>query len=228
MTTLTRMYLNAHKRQGRKLLSNPQVMHAAVRAAFPPDVDESATRVLWRVDQRQHEHVLYIVGPEEPDTGHLIEQAGWHTRPSQSLDYSRLLTSITLGQHWRFELVANPVKSLAGPRGTRGKVVPHVTPQQQLMWLQERSASAGFRLPGLQADAERGAVGSADVIRRDNLSFVKNESNARSSKVSLRTARFSGILEVTDRELLRRSLTQGIGRARAYGCGLLTMAKPEG
>lgn len=227
MTTLSRMYLNPQKRQARKLMSNPQAMHAAVRAAFPPDIDETEARVLWRLDRRNHEHTLYIVGPETPDAGHLVEQAGWDTRPPQTADYSRLLSSLMVGQNWRFEIVANPVKNIAGERGTRGKVVPHVTPEQQLSWLAERSGVAGFRLRTLP-NAEETALLDAAVIGRDNLSFFRNvePSGKKRGRVSLRTARFRGHLEVTDVDKLRHTLTHGMGRARAYGCGLLTLARP--
>ena len=63
MSTLTRIYLNPRKRGGRKLLTNPEAMHAAVRSAFPPDIDASSARVLWRADSQGDEHILYIVGP---------------------------------------------------------------------------------------------------------------------------------------------------------------------
>ena len=77
--TLTRIYLNPARRGGRKLILNPQAMHAAVRAAFPPDTDESRGRILWRLDHHEHAHTLYIVGPERPDVANIVEQAGWHT-----------------------------------------------------------------------------------------------------------------------------------------------------
>lgn len=228
MTTLTRMYLNPQKRAARKLLTNPQAMHAAVRAAFPPDIAQDEARVLWRMDDRRHEHVLYIVGPEKPDATHLMEQAGWDTRPAQSADYTRLLDSLMVGQRWRFELVANPVKSEAGKRGTRGTVKPHVTPKQQLDWLVQRSPGAGFQIPQLDSDSTEDPLFDATVIGRENLRFFRKteQDGLGKGRVSLRTARFSGYLEVTDGDKLRHTLTQGIGRARAYGCGLLTLAKP--
>lgn len=229
MTTMTRLFLNPQKRGGRKLLSNPQAMHAAVRAAFPPDIDEGQTRVLWRTDHRAHEHVLYIVGPEKPDATHLVEQAGWDTRPAQTADYARLLNSLMLGQRWRFELVANPVKSVAGERGTRGKVVPHVTAEQQLEWLRYRSEGAGFQLQSVPVEEGETELLDAAVIGRENLSFHRGSGSSaqKQKRVSLRTARFTGNLEVTDVDQLRQTLTQGIGRGRAYGCGLLTLARPE-
>lgn len=228
MTTLTRLYINPRKRGSRILLTNPQAMHAAVRAVFPPDIDESEARVLWRIDQRQHEHVLYIVGPELPDATHLMEQAGWDTRPAQSASYDRMLNSLMVGQRWHFELVANPVKSVAGKRGTRGKIMPHVTPDQQLQWLVDRSEAAGFRLWEIPVEGEEALLKDTVVIERNNLSFYRKvgEDGKKKGRVSIRTARFSGNLEVTDVDKLRHTLTQGIGRSRAYGCGLLTLARP--
>jgi CRISPR system Cascade subunit CasE len=38
---------------------------------------------------------------------------------------------------------------------------------------------------------------------------------------------FAGHLAVSDPDALRRSLVVGIGHARAYGCGLLTLAAPR-
>lgn len=216
MSTLTRLYLNPLKRGAAKLLSNPQAMHAAIRGAFPPDIDESECRVLWRVDHREHEHILYIVGPEKPDCQHIIEQAGWDTRPAQTVDYDRFLSQIVKGQKWVFELTGNPVRSVTVPGKSRGKVVPHVTAAQQATWLMEKAEKEGFKIV---MESEESPLLS--VVERNNLRFRK-ERGAKS--VSLRTARFRGTLEVTDAELLRKVLQQGMGRAKAYGCGLLTLA----
>ncbi|MES4892249.1 type I-E CRISPR-associated protein Cas6/Cse3/CasE [Streptomyces sp. NPDC096012] len=46
----------------------------------------------------------------------------------------------------------------------------------------------------------------------------------RRAPVSLVTVTFDGRLEVTDPQLLHRTLTQGSGKAKAYGCGLLILA----
>ncbi|WPF66258.1 MULTISPECIES: type I-E CRISPR-associated protein Cas6/Cse3/CasE [unclassified Corynebacterium] len=208
MTTFTKVLLNPQRRGARTLLLNPQAMHAAVRSAFPPDISEEDTRVLWRVDHRGHEHTLYIVGPEKPDAANIVEQAGWDTRPAQSADYSPLLDKLLRGQQWRFELVANPVKSTPVP-GKRGRITPLVG-QGQMDWLAQRAPEAGFRLI------------DAATTGQDNLRFRRGEGK---NYVSLRTARFSGVLEVEDADKLRRTLTHGIGRARAYGCGLLTLAQ---
>jgi CRISPR-associated protein, Cse3 family len=187
-------------------------MHAAVRSAFPPDIETSESRVLWRTDSVGDEHILYIVGPEKPDAGHLSEQAGWDTRPPNSADYQRFLDSLMRGQSWNFGLTANPVVSRAGTPGTRGKPVPLVSAGQQLEWLAQRGESAGFQL-----------TDDARVIERNRLTFYQHK-GGKKRRIQLTTAKFTGRLEVTDTNALRCTLLQGIGRARAYGCGPLTLA----
>jgi CRISPR system Cascade subunit CasE len=52
--------------------------------------------------------------------------------------------------------------------------------------------------------------------------------NGGKGEVTLRTATFEGILTISDLERFRRTLLSGIGRAKAYGCGLLTIVRAEG
>lgn len=226
MSTLSRILLNPQKRGARKLLTNPQAMHAAVRAAFPPDINESDARVLWRADSGGPTTTLYIVGPEPPELDHIVEQAGWATRPGDTADYAPFLDSLKRGQQWSFRLVGNPVKSLSREGPQRGKVVPHVTASQQTEWLLSRAAAAGFEVVDVP-----GSGPDVIVTKRSDLSFRRRKpgegpkSQANGGSVFVRTARFDGRLEVTDVDALRCTLTQGIGRARAYGCGLLSLAK---
>lgn len=228
MTTLTKVLINPARRQGRKLLTDPQSMHAAVRAAFPPDLDESSGRVLWRADTNGHEHALYIVGPEKPSGQHIVEQAGWDTRPAQIAEYDRFLAAFKKGQRWHFELVANPTFAQT-VEGKRSKIKAHVSVPHQLGWLYDKAGKCGFSLAPRASDEvsdqERQRwepTEAPTVIERKTLDFRRGRSSAR---VHIVTARFAGVLEVTDPDLLRAALTQGIGRARGYGCGLMTLAR---
>lgn len=220
MTWFSRAYINPRLRQGRKLITNAQAMHAAVLACFPPDVADIG-RVLWRLDEEHPRYTLYVVSPAKPDLRPLDEQAGWSLEPGQSLDYASLLARVEAGSRWRFRLRANPVRSLASSDGGRGRIAPHVTPAQQIDWLLHRTEKNGFDIVNLDG---RPAV---EVTARDDRHFVKNDYAAgRRRGVTLREAQFDGILECTDQSLLRRALTQGIGRGKAYGCGLMTLVKP--
>lgn len=229
MISFSKILLNPQTRGGRRLLTDPQAMHAAVLSCFPPDLDTSTARVLWRVDHHGHEHTLYMVGPEEPNCSVIVDQAGWAARPGQVADYGPLLDSVMTGQERSFRLTANPVRALPANGSKRGQVVPHVTPAQQVSWLLSKAHSAGFEIRDAAPSVD-GAPGSGgpDVVvtaRRD-LDFGRRESDSgRRGRVALRTAQFDGTLRITDAGAFRSALTFGIGRGKAYGCGLLTVAR---
>lgn len=229
MTTFSRFLLNPQKREGRKLLTNPQALHAAVRAAFPPDLDEAKGRILWRLDSDGHTQTLYIVAPEAPDLGHLVEQAGWASRPGDSAAYDRMLASVRTGARFAFRLTGNPVHRDAAEGRPRGTLHPHVTVAQQLEWLRRKGERHGFSIGGSAPDAgdADSAELTATVTRRADLSFLRGRGEA-ARRVTVRTAQFDGTLQVTDADELRQALTSGIGRAKAYGCGLLTLAPVTG
>ena len=59
--------------------------------------------------------------------------------------------------------------------------------------------------------------------RVENFVRVKGEDKR---PVTLKLATFQGTLKVTDPRALRSALANGIGRAKGYGAGLLTLARP--
>ena len=83
----------------------------------------------------------------------------------------------------------------------------------------KKSVNAGFSVAGSDED---GCPPTARVVERANLRFRR-----RDRTVTVRTARFDGVLEVTDVDALRSTLVNGLGKAKAYGCGLLTLAQPH-
>ena len=218
---LTRFRMNTARRGAQKLLSSPQAMHAAVLASFPePPTGGDGPRVLWRVDETRHARaVLYIASPTEPDLTHLVEQAGWPTTEKwQTRPYTAFLHSLAKEQRWAFRLTANPVRDGRPPGGGETRRYGHVTMEQQRQWLLKRAERCGFRV--LETSA-----GEPELVvhRRDTVTFGRN-----GSRVTLRVATYDGRLEVTDADRLRFALIRGIGHAKAYGCGLLTLAAPGG
>ncbi|MEJ5927026.1 type I-E CRISPR-associated protein Cas6/Cse3/CasE [Corynebacterium sp. H128] len=221
MTTFTKVLINPARRKGRSYLTNPHTLHAAVMSSFPPDMDLSTERVLWRLDKRDHEHILYLVGPEKPTAAHIVDEAGWDVRPQQTADYDRLLSQLVKGQRWSFELVANPTYSETVANKERGKVKAHVSAPKQLEWLHKKAEYMGVSFGPL-------GESSAQVVGRKTLDFNRTRPDGtRGNRVHLVTARFAGQLEVTDVEKLRRTLVTGIGRGKGYGCGLLTLARGQ-
>jgi CRISPR system Cascade subunit CasE len=250
---LSRFRVNTARPGARRLLSSPQAMHAAVMSSFPtllptdiPDPD--GPRVLWRLDhQARAEVILYIVSPEPPDLTHLVEQAGWPAVAGpdapgwQTKPYAPLLDRLSTGDRWAFRLTANPVHTIRRKDNEPRKITAHLTPVHQMQWLLERQERCGFRILEKSDDKRllphgttyhgkhqhHGDQYELSVRDQNSRSFDKSrnaDGNRRGKPVTLVAVTFDGRLEVTDPAALRRTLTHGIGRAKAYGCGLITLA----
>ncbi len=165
-----------------------------------------------------------VVSPQKPDFTHIVEQAGWPMHAEwETKNYDALLDRVTKGQQWHFKLRANPARKAGVDKGRRhrsdgivGKVQGHVTASQQLQWLVDRSVVHGFRI--LEDE-----YGQPNVVVKER---HKEQFKRGGATVTLVTAVFEGRLEVIDTKLFRDALCEGIGRAKGFGCGLLTIA-PE-
>ncbi len=114
------------------------------------------------------------------------------------------------GQALAFVLTANPIKSVvdehidAKPGKTSSHVrVPLLKEDEQRAWLRRKLAGAA-------------ELAEFTVIRHPPSYFRKGN---RAGK--LVTVSYEGALRVTDAEALRQLLMQGVGPAKAFGCGLL-------
>lgn len=220
-------------------------------ALLPTDTPApDGPRVLWRLDHTARaEVVLHVVSRHRPDLTHLVEQAGWPAAAAadpatpgwESRPYGPFLDRLAAGDRWAFRLTANPVHHIRRKDGEPIKRTAHLTPTHQMGWLLERQERCGFRitekpddrrlLPGGTTHSKQPHHGDRyELTVRDQRALVFDKSRSTSARggrrapVSLVTVTFDGCLEVTDPQLLRRTLTQGIGKAKAYGCGLLTLA----
>jgi CRISPR system Cascade subunit CasE len=220
---LTRMFLNPTRVTTKRMLASPHVAHALVMGGIPPG--SVPGRVLWRIDAERDSSrlALYLVSPGRPDLTGMVEQVGWPTEATwETRSYDPFLGRLRVGQQWRFRLTANPVRSLSQGPGVRGKVLPHVTVDHQLGWLLARVDRIGVSIP-------RNGLGELQVgVRgRSTATFGRRsitDDGPRRDRVELTTATFDGLLQVGDAEALRHALTDGVGRAKGYGCGLLTLA----
>lgn len=215
---LTRFEINPQRRAARSMLASPQRLHAGVMAAFPESRrDDGAGRVLWRLDPGEYDAVLYVVSPDKPDLTHLVEQIGRPSYGWQTRDYGPFLDRLTSGDRWAFRLRANPVHNVRPEGGGRGKRHGHVTATQQSEWFRRQAERRGFAVPET-------TTGVDDAVLRDRRTLRFDRGNRQ---VTLSTALFEGTLVVTDPGALRASLTDGIGPAKGYGCGLMTLAVPR-
>jgi CRISPR system Cascade subunit CasE len=139
-----------------------------------------------------------------------------------------LKVSLSLGERFRFRLTANPTKKTGTisknerlemkKRGTKepkrhGRRVA-LAPEAFGQWLVARSESNGFRLVGPLEDTLRTEAGYAYV----------NKTHDSGKGQRLRSVSYDGLLEIIDRDRFRAALLSGIGPAKAFGFGLLSVA----
>ncbi|UYO75796.1 type I-E CRISPR-associated protein Cas6/Cse3/CasE [Halomonas qinghailakensis] len=137
---------------------------------------------------------------------------------------------LNVGDTLAFRLRANPTVAvpIPGKRGQRADVLmaakkpfpPGQRTSQACVdamngkareWLESRAETWGFRLP---VTPELGA-------------YRQHVLNKGSGKpVQFSTVDYEGLLEVTDPEKLIDTMAQGIGRAKAFGGGLLLLRRP--
>lgn len=211
---LSRIALNVEQRETMRALASPQLLHGAIEQSLGGE----RQRNLWRIDWFAGTCYLLLLSSQRPELMHVVKQFGYPDSENSvdTKDYYTLLARLKPGQVWRFRLRANPVRSSSRDKGEaieRGKVHAHVTQEQQKQWLYARAAKCGFEL------AENGF----DIVHTQWLKFSKGHDC--SGEVTLRTATFEGVLTITDLERFKQSLLSGIGRAKAYGCGLLTITR---
>ena len=194
-------------------LSSPHVVHGAVERSFIGQDN----RNLWRIDWLNAACYLLVLSEEEPEFTHIAKQFGYPSSepPWETKDYNLLVSRLQAGQDWHFRLRANPTRSSFKEKETatgRGKVFAHVTQEQQRQWLLLKAETCGFKLK----------EDEFDVVHTQWFKFTKGKDSNR--EVTLRTATFEGKLTISHLERFKQTLLSGVGRAKAYGCGLLTIA----
>ncbi len=205
---LSRVELNPVNRATLRLLSSPHCIHGAVESCFPGE----RKRRLWRIDPLNGKWYLLILSDEEGDFSKMAFQYGFPGEEGSvvSKPYDPFLDRLNEGMKLRFRLKANPVRSdFKQAKGGRGKVRA-LTVEQQGEWLISRAEKLGFSINPEEFE----------VIHSEWQHFAKN----RKHKVSMKTATFEGVLTVVDGEAFRKTLVDGVGRAKAYGCGLMTVS----
>jgi len=103
----------------------------------------------------------------------------------------------------RFVLCANPTKRLAKERCR----VPLIDEEQLIAWIQKKLEYAA-------------TFENVEITDNRNLYFRKN---GKAGKIV--TTTFEGLLTVSDPALMHTALLQGIGPAKAFGCGLMLVRR---
>lgn len=200
---LSRLILNPRNRQVRSELACPYEMHRTISRAFGDDLSDE--RILYRVDVDRRTGVPAVLvqsktGPDWsalPADGYLLEPA--ETKPVDP--------GFSEGQVLNFRLRANPVKR----DSETGKRLGLLEEEDQREWLDRKGRRNGFRVVRCHVIPE----GLQEFVRR---------SGGSERDITLLSVRFEGVLQVTEPDALRAAVEDGIGPAKAFGLGLLSLA----
>lgn len=237
---LTRITLSPTAFRARHLLGSPQNLHAALAASFPVSGDKNADgspveRILWRLDHSttQPEPVLFVASPAGPDMNEAAERI---TTPDRIVTkhYAPVLAAVAAGDVYSFRLAANPTRyqrrdtkteAANGHIHTHDRVPLH-RHDQQVDWLARKLSDAGAE-PRLTTGGNDTGVADVIVDGERSYTFTRHDPNRqRRAAATVKRVDFKGHLTVTDPARFRAALTHGIGPAKGYGCGLLTIARP--
>ncbi len=246
MVTLSRIVLNTQHRDVQGLLADCQKLHTFVMRGFPQITTATKPRdhfdVLFRLETIAHTDQavrLLVQARHEPDWSWIKpaflapapDARGNPTWRVIDAEYQQ----IKQGTRLFFRLRANPIKRVStNNRDDERTIKWHTkrielrTDQERITWLERRGEQHGFRLvyphdtpslPDVRMVPHAALHGWQKIV-------VNGEQHTRN--LTFGAVTFEGLLDVTDVGLFRQALVEGIGKARAYGFGLLSVAQVGG
>jgi len=186
---------------------NPYEIHRALWRLFSND--EEATRdFLFRVGHADRLHAEILLQSEtKPD------QPNANVRIQACKDYQLTLNN---GQRLRFLLIANPVKTIndeAGRKTANGETkkcrVPLIREEDQRLWIERKLRDAA----------------TLDTLKIDPMTPLRFYKTKEDRAGKIQPVSFKGIMNIRDAEGITNLIKKGIGPGKAFGCGLLSLAR---
>ncbi|MCP4357483.1 MAG: type I-E CRISPR-associated protein Cas6/Cse3/CasE [Chloroflexi bacterium] len=212
---LSRLQLNSANRQvWRNIIANPYKVHQMVMRGFFDDVKREKGDVLHRLDIRDWGATLLVQSTLKPDWSPINPDYLLPVDPLPNPAVKQVDLPLQVGQALSFRLVANPTlkKVRRNENGERlnSNRVPLLREEEQINWLQKRAETAGFKLL------------SAAISQSQSQKIWKQKG---AKPITLYTVQFDGYLEVIQPDNLLAAIKSGIGPSKAFGCGLLSLAR---
>lgn len=234
---LSKLVLNVRDRQARYDLARPYELHRTLCSAFP---DNEPGRILFRIDSdRMGARPFVLVQSDLRPQWQRLDQRGPHylLTPPELKEFQ---PSFTRGQRLRFRLRANPtrkvaslskVERLAGAGGEEGNTkngrrLALLCEDEQVAWLLQKGAKGGFHIPGEWREEEDGRKMPNFRVEVIPEGWVRCGKEGH-SEGRFFAVRFDGVLMVTDPDQLLQTVSEGVGSAKGFGFGLLSLARAE-
>ncbi len=211
---LSRLMLDPRSRQVQRESTDVYQMHRTIMKAFEKNRQESG--VLYRLEnqKRNNQLTLLVQSTAEPDWSSLDGRSYLQAvDPFSGLPnpaVKRINMQFQKGQVLNFRLRANP--SIKKKReGRHSNRVPLVREEKQETWLKRKGQQHGFSPVRFWISGQGNRLG-----------WKKN--GQKRKKLTIYDVQFDGVLAVVDPQTFADSLILGIGPAKAFGCGLLSLA----
>ncbi|MCC6863122.1 MAG: type I-E CRISPR-associated protein Cas6/Cse3/CasE [Bryobacterales bacterium] len=233
---LSRLLLNALNRAVQRDLADCQQLHRTLMKAFPPREAGAAARreygLLYRMEAgNSSARQLLVQSALRPDwsflpAGYLCPGSAPECKPVSEV-YGRIST----GERFRFRLRANPTRKISvddasRPEGWRPMRVELRGETNWIQWLERKGGQHGFRLLAVQTDGKVPDLRTAPGGQTLGWRRAPGQAGGRAqSCLTLFAVLYDGRLEVTDPGLFQEGLASGIGPGKAYGFGLLSIAR---
>jgi CRISPR system Cascade subunit CasE len=199
--TLTLVPLNHPNLSKIPTWSNRKAVHQAVMSFFPDNLagDPKARRatagVLHRHDTPANGPARLLIQHTTAMRADILDAPGL-----QHANLESLLTNIHAGDHVRFRVVLNAVRSQTKTK----KRIPVTEEEDLVAWGLQRLATAGLE----------------QIVLSDQPTTALSTTGG----AALWSAQYDGQALVTNQVATEHAVRNGIGRAKAYGCGLLSLA----
>jgi len=186
---------------------NPYEIHCVLWNLFS-EAKDAERDFLFRVGQLdQNQAEILMQSAREPETSSKV------ARILACREYPLLMQA---DQRLRFLLVANPVKTIideGGRKNIKGEPkkcrVPLMREEEQRSWIERKFGNAA-------------TIESLVIDPVSSLRFRKSKED-RAGKIQ--PVNFHGILAVTKPEAMVKLVQSGVGPAKAFGCGMLSLAR---
>jgi CRISPR system Cascade subunit CasE len=217
---LTKLTLNPRSSTVRRDLDDINDMHRTLMSAYPElpprDNFRQTHGVLWRLDTLQGGLIQYVQSTTEPDWTRLA--ADYLVRSAEVRTLEPVLDSVQAGRKYAFRLVGNPTRCVHNDSNPDIRRHVPLGADRHLDWLVGKGSQHGFVIPPAYGGAPDAACTAMPRL---------TGKRGKRVKVTIAPSRFDGHLVVTDPDAFKTALVTGIGRAKPYGCGLLTLARPQ-
>ncbi len=228
---LSRLIPNPENREARQDIADVGQLHKTISHAFPelpPDSEFfNHYGILYRVDINQKTGVpsVLVQSNTKPDWEYLMEKDKYLLSPPDCKPVSDQYSTLHEGQTLVFRLRANvtkkiDTKTLSDGKRRNGKRVPLRTSEEQIKWLARKGNEGGFEILEVSVDKD---VYDIRIMPERDIEFEK-KNKAKEHKVTYGSILFEGRLKITNSELFRQTLINGIGSAKSFGFGLLSIA----